>query len=189
MGFLWLWVLVSLQRPVQWTMAAVIAHVMIQWQESAAAVLLASLCSRTARPAKVKHHRSDRTCPAVTKLIFHLSCCQAHRSFFLHLELTGMIIKPIYAFPTLPVSTFSNLLVGFSLYRLHYHCFAPTSALTMSTSLLVPPILHYFLLFSRIFWVIFCHATSFLDSFSTTLPSSSFLSVGGASSTQATCVL
>lgn len=52
--------LVSLQRPVQWTMAAAIAHVMIRWQESAAAVLLASLCSRTARPVKVKHHHSKR---------------------------------------------------------------------------------------------------------------------------------
>ena len=64
------WVLVSLQRPVQWTMVAVIAHVMIQWQESAAAVPLASLYSQTARPAKVKH------CPhfqAAFKL--HLSSC------------------------------------------------------------------------------------------------------------------
>lgn len=136
--------LVSLQRPVQWTMAAVIAHVMIQWQESAAAVLLASLCSLTARPVKVKHHHSNGSCyqinlqlvvlPVTLEL---LSPPGAHRNYY----------QAIYAAPTLPVSTFPNLLVVFSLYILHFHCLTPTRALTMSASLLVPPILHSFLFF------------------------------------------
>ena len=53
----------------------------------------------------------------------------------------------------------------------------------MSVSFLVPPILHYFLLSS----CIFCHATCFPDSFSTTLPSPCFPWAGRASSTQAAC--
>lgn len=103
-------VLVPLQRPVQWTMVAVIAHVMIQWQESAAAVLLASLCSRTARPAKVKHRHSNCSChhinpppvvlPGTLELLpppgAHGNYCQA-----------------IYTIRTLPVRTISYLRVGF----------------------------------------------------------------------------
>lgn len=53
-GFVWLRVPVSLQRPVQWTTAAATAHATIQWRGSAAAAPSASICSRTARPAKVK---------------------------------------------------------------------------------------------------------------------------------------
>lgn len=90
MGFVWLWVLVPLQRPVQWTMAAVIARVTIQWQESAAAVLLASLCSRTARPAKVKHHHSNCICH---KLNLQLVVLQDTLGLFLHPELTGIAIE------------------------------------------------------------------------------------------------
>lgn len=51
-GFVWL--LVSLQRPVRWTTVAATARVTTRWQESAAAVQLALLCSRTGRPVKVK---------------------------------------------------------------------------------------------------------------------------------------
>ncbi len=90
MGFVWLWVLVPLQRPVQWTMAAVIARVMIQWQESAAAVLSASLCSRTARPAKVKHHHSNCICHKLNLLLVVL---QDTLGLFLHPELTGIAIE------------------------------------------------------------------------------------------------
>lgn len=67
--------LFSLQRPVRWTMAAAIAPAMTRWRASAAAVLLASLCSRTARPVKVRHisrHSGPRlpsTCSPVDRWI------------------------------------------------------------------------------------------------------------------------
>lgn len=110
-------VLVPLQRPVQWTMVAVIAHVMIQWQEYAAAVLLASLCSRTARPAKVKHRHSNCSChhinpppvvlPGTLELLpppgAHENYCQA-----------------IYTVRTLPVRTISYLRVGFFFFLLRF---------------------------------------------------------------------
>lgn len=62
----WFWrpLFVCLQRPVRWTMVAVIARVTIRWLESAAAVLSASRCSRTARPAKVTY----RTCSICSRL-------------------------------------------------------------------------------------------------------------------------
>lgn len=140
-------VLVPLQRPVQWTMVAAIAHVMIQWQESAAAVLLASLCSQTARPAKVKHRHSNCSChhinpppvvlPGTLELLpppgAHGNYCQA-----------------IYTIRTLPVRTISYLRVGFL-----FFCALYTTLLLfythMSPSSLVPPISHDFLLSSCIF--------------------------------------
>lgn len=78
-GFVWLWVPVSLQRPVRWTTAAVTARVTTRSQECAVAVLLASLCSQTAKPVKVKHH------PQINLLADVLS---SYLSFHLHLKCT-----------------------------------------------------------------------------------------------------
>lgn len=97
MGVVWLWLPVSLQRPAQWTMAAATAHVMIQWQGFAAAVLLDSLYSRTARPAKVKPHPHFQTGPTPLGRI----ATGGHRNDpFIH---------------CICVSTFSDLQVGFPL--------------------------------------------------------------------------
>ncbi len=160
-------------------MAAVIAHAMIPWQESAAAVPLASLCSRTARPAKVKHHHSNCTCHQINLLLVvlwgTLELCYplgAHRNYN----------KAIYVLPVFLLAVFPTCLLDFLSFRLYYHCFAPTTA-----PFLLPPI--QLLPFSCIFWVLFCYATSFLDSFSTTLTSPSFLSFGRAPLTRAAWII
>lgn len=73
--FVWLWVPVSLQRPARWTTAAVTARVTTRSQECAAAVLLASRCSQTAKPAKVTHHLPDssaRCCCCLFPVRFEL---------------------------------------------------------------------------------------------------------------------
>lgn len=172
-GFLSLWVPVSLQRPVQWTTAAVTAHVMIQWRGSAAAVPLASLCSRTARPVKVKHLHSA----AVTKLICHLMYCRSHWSFCLHLGLTGIIIRLFMLPPPFPLALFPTCRL-FILF-IDYHCL---SSLTMFASLLVHQS-------STPFGFSAAFLYYFLDNLYTTLPSSSFQRFGRASSAQAIWIL
>lgn len=71
-GFVWQWVPVSLQRPVLWTTAAVTARVTTRSQECAVAVLLASLCSQTAKPVKVKHHPHINLLAVVFSVTFEL---------------------------------------------------------------------------------------------------------------------
>lgn len=78
-GFVWLWVPVSLQRPVRWTTAAVTARAMTRSQECAVAVLLASLCSQTAKPVKVKPHSQINLLTEVLS---------SYLSFLLHLKCT-----------------------------------------------------------------------------------------------------
>lgn len=158
-------------------MAAVIAHVMIQWQESAAAVLLASRCSQTARPAKVKRHLRIQTA-----FNLHLSSCHQINLPLVMLPGTLEILSPpgarknyyqvIKLFPLSTLALFPTCWVEF--------LFIDYSVVILHPQLLLQCLhLHwhqqfhifYFLVFSSIFWVIFCHVTVFLDSFFTALSS------------------
>lgn len=71
-GVVWLCVPVSLQRPARWTTAAVTARVTTPSQECDAAVPWASLCSRTAKPVKVKAPPQIDPLPVALSVKFEL---------------------------------------------------------------------------------------------------------------------
>lgn len=174
--FVWLWVLAPLQRPVQWTMAAVIAHVMIQWQESAAAVPLDSLYSRTARPAKVRASPAavpGGVQPAHVQLSPDLTRgswrCQApwihrycHQEFILLPPSTSAFQFDFHFIDNIAIVSHPQVLV--TICYLH-----SVSCILVSTNFML------------------CQQNNLF--FSTSAPSYSSPSAGSSSSTQATCSL